>query len=474
VDMNAADDINGSGTLNYIVKFTGSKTIGNSVIYEFNSKIGIGTASPSWKLEIAGGMNISNILFVNTTSNNVGIGITAPSTKLHVSGNAKFNTGPTNGRVDISTPLGYPGIAIFDTTGTQRGNIIVDTWGLGLGGSLSQLYINTTSGNVGIGTSSPTEKLDVSGNMKISKEDWAELHIMNPTTGVVALRLATAGSGTGEDQLLFDEGDDNKWQLVYSAANDYLYLYDTVGSKEILRAYDNGDLSLLPTAGNLGVGTTSPGAKLEISGASSNGLAFNGSGILYINTTSARVGIGTTVPEALLHIFGSDKEIWLTDTAVYPRTVRFGIGGNLGDGNPGLHILPNSTDGTAPFGFKWTTGSGNSVIITDAGNVGIGTTNPKAKLEIKDGASNGLAMNVSNVLFVNSSSSNVGIGTSLPLEKLEVSGAIKLGDTTSVCDASHRGVMKFVQGGAGVDDKLYICMKNSTDAYNWVLVASGG
>jgi hypothetical protein len=69
---------------------------------------------------------------------------------------------------------------------------------------------------------------------------------------------------------------------------------------------------------------------------------------------------------------------------------------------------------------------------------------------------------------------NVGIGTTSPVAKLDVSGAIKLGNTPSPCDASHRGVMKFVKGGNREDDKLYICMKTSTGSYNWVLVARGG
>jgi hypothetical protein len=65
---------------------------------------------------------------------------------------------------------------------------------------------------------------------------------------------------------------------------------------------------------------------------------------------------------------------------------------------------------------------------------------------------------------------NVGIGTTNPQEKLDVNGAIKIGDTSSTCDSSHRGSMKLVTGSP---DVLYMCMYSGS-AYNWVMVARGG
>ena len=47
--------IDGSGTTNYIPKFTGTSTIGNSVLYESSSKIGIGTTSPLNTLHVNSG-----------------------------------------------------------------------------------------------------------------------------------------------------------------------------------------------------------------------------------------------------------------------------------------------------------------------------------------------------------------------------------------------------------------------------------
>lgn len=49
-----ASGIGGSGTTNYIPKFTASTTLGNSVMYESGGKIGIGTTAPSTRLSVVG------------------------------------------------------------------------------------------------------------------------------------------------------------------------------------------------------------------------------------------------------------------------------------------------------------------------------------------------------------------------------------------------------------------------------------
>lgn len=66
----AASGIGGSGTANYIPKFTGTTTIGNSVIYESTSgNVGIGTAAPSQKLQVLGTVRANGLQIpVNATA----------------------------------------------------------------------------------------------------------------------------------------------------------------------------------------------------------------------------------------------------------------------------------------------------------------------------------------------------------------------------------------------------------------------
>jgi hypothetical protein len=57
--------ISGSGTANYVPKFTASGTVGNSLIFDNGTNVGIGTASPSYKLDITGTARISSSLIVS-------------------------------------------------------------------------------------------------------------------------------------------------------------------------------------------------------------------------------------------------------------------------------------------------------------------------------------------------------------------------------------------------------------------------
>ncbi|MCC6932544.1 MAG: tail fiber domain-containing protein, partial [Deltaproteobacteria bacterium] len=87
--------ITGSGTLNYVTKFFGSGSVGDSIIYDNGTNVGIGTTAPDYKLSVAGTANVtgtttlSNTLSVSGDASllgNVAIGTTAVSKDLTVNG----------------------------------------------------------------------------------------------------------------------------------------------------------------------------------------------------------------------------------------------------------------------------------------------------------------------------------------------------------------------------------------------------
>ena len=123
------DNITGSGTANYLAKFTGTNTIGDSPIYiDVDGNVGIGTATPGAKLEVA-----------------------SP-----VSGVA-LKVGRVSGQPSIQ---GTSDWFILDNAGASP--LALNYW------SSSNVVLAQGGGNVGIGTAEPKGKLDVRGKTYIN------------------------------------------------------------------------------------------------------------------------------------------------------------------------------------------------------------------------------------------------------------------------------------------------------------------
>ena len=147
-------------------------------------KVGIGTDSPSESLEVNGSSKLGNIRFtggsttnyiqsdldlkfspVNTSvgtrmtiksSGNVGIGNTSPSSKLHVTSSSNTDSG---GVIVESNNLGKYTYQYFDSSD----NYIIKNGAT----AFRDICFNPGgTGKIGIGTDSPSEKLEVNGNVK--------------------------------------------------------------------------------------------------------------------------------------------------------------------------------------------------------------------------------------------------------------------------------------------------------------------
>ena len=175
-------------------------------------------------------------------------------------------------------------------------------------------YLATTNGNVGIGTTSPSQLLSVAGNgyftgmVGIGAVPTYSLDVQSSQSGSWETRIynthATAGYG-----LLVQAGND--------ATNKIMALRD-VGGTERVTVLGNG---------NVGIGTTGPGFKLEVMSAYNDGLQV---------TDTTRTVYGGFFTEA-------------TTMALVTRS---------------------------NHGLRFGTNDATRMVIDNLGNVGIGTTSP--------------------------------------------------------------------------------------------------
>lgn len=137
--------ITGTGTKNYVPLWTGSSTLGNSVLYQSNSRIGLGTTAPASTLDVEAAAAAAS----------------APIVWLK--NNASIQSGTTGNSVDIrftpdkggavGTPNAY--IRAQEDGSSQFGTSIqFGTVGDGGSGASERMRI-TSSGDVGIGTTTP-------------------------------------------------------------------------------------------------------------------------------------------------------------------------------------------------------------------------------------------------------------------------------------------------------------------------------
>jgi hypothetical protein len=153
---------------------------------------------------VSGGGTLTTAMTIDP-SQNVGIGTTSPANKLHLNGGKFIFTSDDGsyGQLQVNAPSGGEATIVFGSTGsgqnsggyTNAGVIGIGAYGnsrdilvLGTGYSGGTMFLK--NGNVGINTTSPGEKLAVSGNITV--------------TGNLAV---STGNTTGGGIILADDGD---------------------------------------------------------------------------------------------------------------------------------------------------------------------------------------------------------------------------------------------------------------------------
>ena len=192
----------------------------------------------------------TNTLYVNSSTNTVGIGTLNPTRQFTVNGTSSsvinINSNASNG-VSI--------LAFGDSDDDNYAQIVLDNSqnklqiqnGGGAGISNRGITIDSSE-NVGIGTASPSEKLHIEGNARIT----GALHDSNNSAGTSGQVLSSTATGTDWVSLSEISGVDG------SGTANYVPKWtdgDTIGNSVI---YDNGV--------SVGIGTTTPTGTLDVSG----------------------------------------------------------------------------------------------------------------------------------------------------------------------------------------------------------------
>jgi hypothetical protein len=367
-------------------------------------------------------------LVVNPGTGNVGIGTTSPSnSRLHivgdwVSGHSTIKIQPVS---DVTAGIGF-----YNTDGSRNG-YVARTSSAGIeffsGVNLPlTFYANNArvvdflaNGNVGVGTLSPINKLQVVGGS-------------GTTIGI-------ADSASGNRARIF-------WQTTTNYVGVGLFNDD---NSNLMFGTTATERMRITAAGNVGINTISPAYRLDIQGGS--------------------VRIGDATYNANL-LFGNNQGTWGSGIRVYDNSdaemriwhmngrgqIVLATGYN-GDGSvtlptDGLFIIGDTTASPAlKVGVGYTAANmrGGGAKFAVNGNVGIGTTTPNTRLEVWGTAASAASTSADNGIFTVASSNGVQLQFT-SLSNSPYGYALQTKDDNNAGPYNYPLILQPVNGNVGI------------------------
>ena len=417
-----SDNISAIG-VDFNIKWRGSTTTPPFTISGYTGNVGIGSGSPAFKLDA-----VSSIKCV-----------------------AAFRTSQTGntGNISISNGSSFNYGVIGVVTGGSGG----DTYGLGYSASENSSFANilnwNTNGNIGIGTSTPNAKLHIKGGYQ--------------TTGLNMpadeLCFGASGSTPNGQQIIW--GDGTGWKLNF-------------GSKSA----SGSNASFVPKVtfvdnGNVGIGTSSPNAPLQFANSIANrklvlyesvnndhqfyGLGINGNLMRYQSSSTSSdhafyAAISASTSTELMRIKGNGNVGVGTSTPNARLEITHGTSGN--SGLRFTNLTSSNTPSTSNGKALSVNASGDVILVSASGTGG-------ASEWLRNGS----------ILYPVNTSDNLGIGTTTPITKLQVSGKTYIGAGTWALGASLSrtpgGYNLYVENGI-LTEKIKVAIKGTNGWADYV------
>jgi hypothetical protein len=429
-----------------------------------NNRLGVGIANPTAKLHINNTTSGNTFLveddtnpdstpFVIDSIGRVGIGTTNPGEKVSIVDGSQFIWG--SGNTNTGLRLQY-GLGTSFWINTPSGGTM-SIGGIGTSAPSSGVINITSTGNVGIGTTTPSYLLDVkneqilgilSGDTKVISKFSGRIGGTGGTNSnnfrIISTRLEDYSSndwsrtGLRLEASIDDSGTANSWiefrKPTFSSINNQIVFGESSGSSGQWMIIDNGNVGIgipIPTeklhvAGNaLITGTTFTGNLIVTGGTGINWISGststdilritqtgNGNALVVEDSTNpdsspfvvdaaGNVAVGSGSASNKFIVSNGTNDVFTVNTVNSTVWAR-GAGNVSSNTSFGENALDSNTTGTSNTAFGQ---NALTTVTTGSNNSAFG----RAALQSSNGNENG-GFGVSSLIFLSSGNSNVGLG----------------------------------------------------------------